>query len=174
MDQYAREMKVTEQRNWKHLQHIQQLQSAMDTLKSERQTSGMRFASYQEKVQEYRCMFLKCVEEMDKVKTIPVSIGVVGRTSAGKSSLLNRMFGTTCKVGATRCTNGVQEVWRYRTVDFKHHGVSIWDVFGFMMSRLTSQLKPSNTLCRCTQSCCSTELTLAAAKTRPSCFVLRI
>jgi predicted GTPase len=54
----------------------------------------------------------------------------VGRTSAGKSSLLNRMFGTTCKVGATRCTTGVEEVRRYAHSDI-HSGISVWDVFGF-------------------------------------------
>lgn len=90
----------------------------------------MNVASYHAKVQGNRCMFLKCVEEMDKVKTIPVSIGMVGRTSAGKSSLLNRMFGTTCKVRATRCTTGVQEVWRYADADM-HNCISIWHVFGF-------------------------------------------
>ena len=130
MEQHARDKKEAEQRNQKQLELMQQLQSAMDNLKSERQTSGMSFARYQEKVQENRCMFLKCVEEMDKVKTIPVSIGVVGRTSAGKSSLLNRMFGITCKVGATRCTTGVQEVYRYKDTNM-HHDISIWDVFGF-------------------------------------------
>ena len=41
------------------------------------------------------------------------------------------MFGTTCKVGATRCTTGVQEVWRYADPENMHKDISIWDVFGF-------------------------------------------
>ena len=127
-EQHAREKEAADRRNTKQLEHMKMLLDSKDKLKTERQTMGI--STYKERVEENRTMFLKCVEQMDKVKTIPVSIGVVGRTSAGKSSLLNKLYGTSCAVAATKCTSGVQEVCRYLSND-QRTDISIWDVFGF-------------------------------------------
>ena len=108
-EQYARDRQESEQQNKGLIETMKMNLADMANLKEERKTS---------------------VQNLAKVKTPNWSIGLVGRTSAGKSSLLNRMFGTTCKVGATRCTAGVEEVWRCAHPDI-HKGISVWDVFGF-------------------------------------------
>jgi len=129
-EQYARDRQDAEQKNTKLIEQMSTLHSHMANMKAERRTSGISLANYNKEVQENRSEFLTCVQNLAKVKTPNWSIGLVGRTSAGKSSLLNRMFGTTCKVGATRCTTGVEEVWRCAHPDI-HKGISVWDVFGF-------------------------------------------
>jgi GTP-binding protein EngB required for normal cell division len=128
-EQFARDRQEAEQKNTKLIEQMSTLHSSTANLKAERR-SGIIVANYNKKVQENRSEFLTCVQNLAKVKTPNLSIGLVGRTSSGKSSLLNRMFGTTCKVGATRCTTGVEEVWRYEDPDI-HKGISVWDVFGF-------------------------------------------
>jgi GTP-binding protein EngB required for normal cell division len=129
-EQFERDRQAAEQKNTTLIETMKMNLADMANLKAERQTSGISLANYIKKVQENRSEFLTCVQNLAKVKTPRWSIGLVGRTSAGKSSLLNRMFGTTCRVGATRCTTGVEEVWRYEHPDIKK-GISVWDVFGF-------------------------------------------
>ena len=129
-EQFARDSLEAEQKNKGLIETMAMKLADMANLRAERQTSGISLANYNKKVQENRSEFLTCVQNLAKVKTLNWSIGLVGRTSAGKSSLLNRMFGTTCKVGATRCTTGVEEVWRCAHPDI-HKGISVWDVFGF-------------------------------------------
>jgi GTP-binding protein EngB required for normal cell division len=129
-EQFARDSLEAEQKNKGLIETMAMKLADMANLRAERQTSGISLENYNKKVQENRSEFLTCIQNLSKVKTLNWSIGLVGRTSAGKSSLLNRMFGTTCKVGATRCTTGVKEVWRYEDPDI-HKGISVWDVFGF-------------------------------------------
>ena len=129
-EQHAKEVEEANRNNKELKEHMRKLQSTMDTLKGERHTMGIGPGDYQAMVDQNRSMFLSCVKQMEKVKHIPVSIGVVGRTSAGKSSLLNKIFGTNCAVGATRCTKGVQEVCRYVDAD-QGADIAIFDVFGF-------------------------------------------
>jgi small GTP-binding protein len=129
-EKFARDRQEAEQKNKGLIETMAMKLANMASLRAESRTSGISIANYNKKVQENRSEFLTCVQNLAKVKTPNWSIGLVGRTSAGKSSLLNRMFGTTCKAGATRCTTGVTEVWRYEDPDI-HKVISVWDVFGF-------------------------------------------
>jgi GTP-binding protein EngB required for normal cell division len=142
-EQFARDRQEAEKKNTKLIEQMSTLHSSTANLKAERR-SGIIVTNYKKKVQENRSEFLTCVQNLAKVKTPNLSIGLVGRTSSGKSSLLNRMFGTTCRVGATRCTSGVQEVWRFEDPDI-HKGISVWDVFGFNDEEAYESIETINT-----------------------------
>mmetsp|Transcript_35515 Transcript_35515/g.87332 ORF Transcript_35515/g.87332 Transcript_35515/m.87332 type:complete len:202 (+) Transcript_35515:574-1179(+) len=92
---------------------------------------------------ENRQEFLSIVRQLKKEKTATRSVAVVGRTNAGKSSLLNAMFGLNGRIGATRTTSGVSCVYAHRegecTLDF-------FDVFGFNDTEPYEDVKYLNSL----------------------------
>jgi GTP-binding protein EngB required for normal cell division len=63
------------------------------------------------------------IKEKPLPKQRDLSMVVIGPTSAGKTTLLNKMFGLNLKTSARKCTDGVNLV---ETVQ----GLEIYDVFG--------------------------------------------
>lgn len=53
------------------------------------------------------------------------SIAIMGKTSAGKTTLINKLFGTNLRTDEIRCTTGVEPV--YTAPD---ESIQCWDVFG--------------------------------------------
>lgn len=68
--------------------------------------------------------FLKMVEEIPPVeKTEKRSAAFLGKTSVGKSSMINKLFGANCQTSPLTCTKDVSEVW-------SSEDLVIFDVFG--------------------------------------------
>jgi len=60
---------------------------------------------------KYYDAFLGNVAKLpDPPKTDKRSVAFIGLTSSGKSSIINKLFNTSCPTSAVRCTTGIQEV----------------------------------------------------------------
>jgi len=80
--------------------------------------------SYHKNMEKFFAKELEAIQKLPDVpKTAKVSVAVMGFTSAGKSSLLNNVFGLKLKVSAIRCTDGAEMVG-------EKDGIQVYDVFG--------------------------------------------
>jgi GTP-binding protein EngB required for normal cell division len=98
-------------------------------LSSKAQTAKqVSMKDYARTVRENHNDFIQLVKRMEKVKTPTPSIAFVGRTNAGKSSMINALFkdelAKLCATGATRTTNDIKLV---ADVGDYH----VYDAFGF-------------------------------------------
>jgi len=68
--------------------------------------------------------YLNCVAQIpDDGKTIKPSVAFLGKTSVGKSTMINKIYGTKCKTSPLRCTQGAELVASSDDLD-------VYDVFG--------------------------------------------
>jgi len=68
--------------------------------------------------------YLNCVAKIpDEKKTIKPSVAFLGKTSCGKSTMINKIYGTNCKTSPLRCTQGAELV-------ASSDSLEVYDVFG--------------------------------------------
>lgn len=80
--------------------------------------------SYKKNMDNFFDREIQAIEKLpDLAKKENFSVAVMGFTSTGKSSLLNKVFGLNLKVSPLRCTTGAERVG-------ENHGIDVYDVFG--------------------------------------------
>lgn len=103
----------------------EQAKAELERLKAEREEmekSDVR--DYHKREPQQYARFLEQVSRMpDPPKTDSNSAAFIGGTCCGKSSMINALFGTNCKISPLRCTEGANIV-----VDTPH--LKVYDVFG--------------------------------------------
>lgn len=68
--------------------------------------------------------YLKSVSNIpDVTKTIKRSVAFLGKTSVGKSTMINKIYGTNCKSSPLRCTRGAEMV-------YDSDNLEVYDLFG--------------------------------------------
>jgi len=93
-------------------------------VKAEKNRMKLNVQKFSEKKEEQFNNYMKSVSNLPDVsKTVKRSVAFVGATSCGKSTMINRIYGTNCKTSPLRCTKGAERI--YQTDNFE-----VYDVFG--------------------------------------------
>jgi len=90
----------------------------------EKKMKDMDPKDYEKINEQMRAKYVNNVRKLPPVpKTKKRSVAVVGKCGAGKSTLINKVFNTSCKTSPLRCTDGCDKVYEDNKID-------IFDVFG--------------------------------------------
>lgn len=90
----------------------------------EKNLMNVNVEDYSKKEEKQFNNYLNCVKKIpDVMKTIKPSVAFLGKTSCGKSTMINKIYGTNCKTSPLRCTQGAEMV-------VSSENLEVYDVFG--------------------------------------------
>lgn len=90
----------------------------------EKNLMNVNVQDYSKKEEKQFNNYLNCVSKIpDVTKTIKPSVAFLGKTSCGKSTMINKIYGTKCKTSPLRCTQGAEMV-------VSSDSLEVYDVFG--------------------------------------------
>jgi len=101
----------------------------------EKKNMNVTVQDYSKKEEKQFNNYLTCVGKIpDVTKTINPSVAFLGKTSCGKSTMINKIYGTKCKTSPLRCTQGVEMV-------VSSDDLEVFDVYGVNDEETYASLK---------------------------------
>jgi len=100
------------------------LKEKADRAKEEKELIEANVQDYSTKKGKQFDNYLTCVSQLpDPPKTQKRSVAFLGKTSCGKSTMVNKIYGTNCKTSPLRCTQGHERV-------YDSDNLEVYDVYG--------------------------------------------
>jgi hypothetical protein len=100
------------------------LREKEERVKEEKELIQANVQDYSTKKEKQFDNYLACVSQLpDPPKTLKNSVAFLGKTSCGKSTMVNKIYGTNCKTSPLRCTEGAEMV-------YDSDKLEVYDVFG--------------------------------------------
>jgi len=110
--------------NNRNIERAKWLREKEARVKEERDLMKVNVQDYSVKKNKQFNNYLKCVSNLPAVrKTIKRSVAFLGKTSCGKSTMINKIYGTKCKTSPLRCTQGAEKV-------HDSDNLEVYDVYG--------------------------------------------